>query len=338
VTGRTSIPLRGILSMMGLDGVFVHPAAIVESEDIGEGTRIWAFAHVLPGAKIGKNCNICDHTFIENGVVVGDRVTIKSGVQLWEGVCIEDDVFIGPNATFTNDPFPRSKMRPAEYARTVVRRRASVGANATILPGITVGEEAMVGAGAVVTKDIPAWAIVAGNPARIVGYTSTEKGERRAPVAAPPSAPGVFPTRVRGVSFHRLPLVEDLRGMLTYGEVGRHVPFPIRRYFLVFGVQGEHVRGEHAHRGLHQFLICVRGVCHCVADDGKHREEFVLDRPELGLYIPPLVWCLQYKYSPDAMLLVLASDYYDAADYIRNYDDFLKEVTLRAESTSGDPA
>src|SRR5262252_8954396 len=127
---------------------YTHPRALVESDKIGDRTRIWAFAHVLSGARIGADCNICDHTFIENDVVVGDRVTLKSGVQLWDGVTLEDDVFIGPNATFTNDRMPRSKKYPEVFLRTLVRRGASVGANATIFP-VTIGENAMVGAGAV---------------------------------------------------------------------------------------------------------------------------------------------------------------------------------------------
>src|SRR5215469_12222781 len=120
-------------------GFFQHPNALVESSRIGAGTRIWAFSHVLPGAVIGADCNICDHVFIENDVIIGDRVTIKCGVQIWDGLRLEDDVFIGPNATFTNDPFPRSKIRPARFERTLIKRGASIGANATILPGITVG-------------------------------------------------------------------------------------------------------------------------------------------------------------------------------------------------------
>src|SRR6187431_1820384 len=139
---------------------FVHPQALCESASIGAHTRVWAFAHVLPGARIGADCNICDHVFIENDVVLGDRVTVKCGVQLWDGLRAGDDVFIGPNATFTNDQFPRSKQRPSEFLRTVVSRKASIGANATILPGVTIGQNAMVGAGAVVTRDVPANAIV----------------------------------------------------------------------------------------------------------------------------------------------------------------------------------
>ena len=146
---------------------FKHPASIVESNQIGARTRIWAFAHVLPGATIGTDCNICDHVFIENDVRIGDRVTVKCGVQLWDGVVLEDDVVVGPNATFTNDPTPRSKRPPLQFLRTVVKAGASVGANATILPGIIIGRYAMVGAGAVVTHNVPENAIVVGNPARI---------------------------------------------------------------------------------------------------------------------------------------------------------------------------
>jgi UDP-2-acetamido-3-amino-2,3-dideoxy-glucuronate N-acetyltransferase len=148
---------------------FVHEKAIVEpGASIGPGTKIWAFAHVLGKAKIGANCNVCDHTFIENDVVIGDNVTIKCGVYLWDGLRIENNVFIGPNATFTNDIAPRSKVYPEKFLSTVVEAGASIGANATILPGITIGKGAMVGAGAVVIKSVPAGAVVVGNPARVI--------------------------------------------------------------------------------------------------------------------------------------------------------------------------
>lgn len=149
---------------------FIHPNGLCETKTVGKNTRIWAFTHILPGAKIGSDCNICDHVFIENDVTVGNRVTVKCGVQLWDGIVVEDDVFIGPNATFTNDIFPRSKVYPEKFLTTKVEKNASIGANATILPGITIGKNAMVGAGSVVVKSVPANAIVVGNPAKIIGY------------------------------------------------------------------------------------------------------------------------------------------------------------------------
>lgn len=145
----------------------IHPLSDVQSSQIGVETNIWQFCVVLPGAKIGDYCNICTGVFIENDVVVGNNVTIKNGVQLWDGVTLEDDVFIGPNATFCNDKHPKSKNAEFKFERTLVKKGASIGANATLLPGITVGENALVGAGSVVTKDVPAGAVVAGNPACI---------------------------------------------------------------------------------------------------------------------------------------------------------------------------
>jgi acetyltransferase-like isoleucine patch superfamily enzyme len=148
--------------------MFIHPSSDVQSKQIGEGTRVWQYVVILPGAVIGRDGNICSHCFIENKVVVGDRVTVKCGVQLWDGVTLEDDVFVGPNATFTNDLNPRSRNASATLLPTLVKKGASIGANATILPGLTIGEGAMVGAGAVVTKDVPPRTLVVGNPARIV--------------------------------------------------------------------------------------------------------------------------------------------------------------------------
>lgn len=307
---------------------FVHAHALCESSEIGAGTRIWAFAHVLSGARIGRDCNICDHVFIENDVVLGDRVTVKSGVQLWNGLRVADDVFIGPNATFSNDKFPRSKNHRAAPEITTLAHGASIGAGAVILPGLKVGARAMVGAGAVVTQDVPAKAIVTGNPARIAGYVDA----RTRPTATTPrQAAGreSGPTSVRGVTIHRLPVAEDLRGRLSAGEVDAHIPFTPRRYFLVFDVPGKHVRGEHAHRRCHQFLVAARGSVALVVDDGTTSEEIALDDPSIGVYIPPMVWGIQYRYSPDALLLVLASDPYDPADYIRDYDEFLRMAKNR---------
>jgi len=291
----------------------------VESGHIGEGTLVWAYAHILPGARIGRDCTICDHTFIENDVIVGDRVTIKCGVQLWDGLRVEDDVFIGPNATFTNDRFPRSKHHLAEYPRTVIKRGASIGANATLAPGIVIGEMAMVGAGAVVTHDAPPHSKLAGNPARIIGYVDATPETPAAHLMA-----DVRDSAALGEAIvFRIPGAKDLRGSLSFGEVHRQVPFEVQRYFLVFDVPSEYVRGEHAHRTLQQFLVCVAGRCNVVIDDGSSRHEVVLDSPAKGVYIPPLVWATQYKFTRGAVLLVLASEYYDASEYIRDYGDFL---------------
>lgn len=154
---------------------FIHPLSDVAESEVGAGTRIWQYAVVFKNAKIGKDCNICAHTLIEGDVVIGNRVTIKSGVFIWDGTRIEDDVFIGPNATFTNDMYPRSKKYPDRFAGIRVCKGASIGANATILPGLVIGQGAMVGAGAVVTKDVPAHATVVGNPARIITTPNQEQ-------------------------------------------------------------------------------------------------------------------------------------------------------------------
>ena len=305
---------------------FQHPNALVETQNIGKGTRVWAFAHVLPDAIIGADCNLCDHIFIENDVIVGDRVTVKSGVQLWDGITLEDDVFVGPNATFTNDPFPRSKKYPEKFPRTVIRKGASIGANATILPGLTIGQYAMVGAGTVVTKDVPPYAIVVGNPARIIGYVDSDRERAASRSSMDQAEVQERAVGVRGVSVVKLPLVVDLRGSLSFAETGQFLPFIPQRYFLVFDVPSREVRGEHAHRTCHQFLVCIKGSCSVMVDDGQHRAEVLLDRPNLGVHVPPMVWATEYKYSADAVLLVLASDVYKAEDYIRDYDLFLKEL------------
>lgn len=147
----------------------IHPTADVQTQAIGAGTQVWQYTVVLAGARIGRDCNLNAHCFVENDVVMGDRVTLKCGVYLWDGMRVGDDVFIGPNATFVNDNHPRSKKYPGEFLPVVIANGVSIGANATVLGGVTIGERAMVGAGAVVTRDVPAGKLVVGNPARVVG-------------------------------------------------------------------------------------------------------------------------------------------------------------------------
>jgi len=153
-------------------GVFVHERALCESDDVGSGTRIWAFAHVMAGARLGRDCKVGDHVFIEAGARIGDRVVIKNGVQVWDRVTIEDDVFVGPNATLTNDLRPRAAFKnpPEAFLPTLLKRGATIGANATLVCGVTIGEQAFVAAGCVVTRDVAAHAVVVGNPARRTGW------------------------------------------------------------------------------------------------------------------------------------------------------------------------
>lgn len=304
----------------------IHPSADVQSISIGQGTRVWQFSVVMPGAKIGQCCNIHSHCVIENDVVLGDRVTVREGARLWDGVRLADDVFVGPNATFANDRF----LERNGELKTVVEAGSSVGSGAVILPGIRIGGNAVVMAGAVVTRSVPPGAIVEGNPASIIGYVGAERSdEAPIPVHARGRPKPLETTLVRGVTLHHFPEIADLRGNLTVGEFEKEIPFTPMRYFMVSGVPSREIRGEHAHRECHQFLICVHGSCAVVADDGMGRVEIVLDASHKGLYLPPMTWGIQYKYSPDAVLLVFASHHYDAADYIRNYTEFLNLVRLK---------
>jgi UDP-2-acetamido-3-amino-2,3-dideoxy-glucuronate N-acetyltransferase len=299
---------------------FVHPQGLCESPHVGAGTRIWAFAHVLPGARIGADCNICDHVFIENDVEVGDRVTVKSGVQLWDGIRLGDDVFVGPNATFTNDKFPRSRRWKTDLPLTRVGDGASIGANATILPGITIGRNAMIGAGSVVTANVPPNAIAYGNPARIRGYVDAPGPA----VSAPAVTGGGEVELVGGARLIRLKTAEDMRGRLVVSELGETLPFAPQRFFVVHAVPSAEVRGEHAHLACEQLLVCLAGSVNVLVDDGTRRVQVTLDDPGLGLYVPAMTWGTQFAYTPDAVLAVLASLPYDPDDYVRDYDQFLR--------------
>lgn len=292
---------------------YVHPQGICESTTVGARTRVWAFSHVLPGAVIGADVNINDHVFVENDVIIGDRVTLKSGVQVWDGIRLGNDVFVGPNATFTNDPFPRSKQYPESFATTIIEDGASIGGGSVILPGVRVGRRAMIGAGAVVTKDVPPYAIVVGNPARIVGYAETSNQ----PVVRVDTTP-----TAAGDGLNRLRTVSDIRGNLLPIDIPGDLPFSPRRVFFVYGVPSKEVRGAHAHRQCEQFLVALHGSVSCIVDDGSSRAELLLDDPSIGLHMPAMTWGTQYKYSADAVLAVFASRPYEEADYIRDYAEF----------------
>lgn len=279
------------------------------------------FSCIDPSASVGIDTRVEERVSIGPGVVIGARCRVSAGAVLRTRVVVGDDVVIGPNAVFVD-----SDAAGAGHAATIVREGASIGANVTVLPGVVIGSNATVGAGAVVTGDVPPNATVVGSPARIVGYRSSSPETAASRFRASSVDDAAFPVAIGRASLMRYPQIDDLRGSLSFGEVPTHLPFAPRRYFLVFDVPSREVRGEHAHRRLHQLLVCVRGECAVAVDDGETRGEVMLDEPRTALHLPPMVWGTQYRYSPDAVLLVLASDGYDEADYIRDYDEFLREI------------
>ncbi len=250
--------------------------------------------------------------------------TMLPGAYIAPHAQVSDDVILGPNAVVL--------ASEDGSAVSVIEGGVVIGANATILPGITVGIGAHVGPGAVVNRSVPPMAIVEGNPARIVGYAdtprtpSTTTGETQPPVRSRTSP-------VRGVKFIPVRSVADLRGRLAAGEFEQDIPFRPRRYFVVYDVPTAETRGAHAHHQCQQFLVAVHGNVKVMADDGIRREEFLLGSPDVGLYLPSLTWAVQYGYSADAVLLVFASDHYDPADYIRDYSEFLRAVGRQRDET-----
>jgi len=287
----------------------IHSTSVCDSTEIGEGVVIGS------------------HSNVEAGTRLGNRVVIKSGVHLFGGIIVEDGVHIGANAAFANERLPGDLSGTAKPI--VLRAGCIIGANATICPGVTIGERAIVDAGAVVTQSVQPHVIVAGNPARVIGFADTPAAQ----VDVPKHSNGrveTIPSKVKGVRALQLPFISDPRGNLTVGEFGRSLPFVPKRYFITFDVPNSSIRGEHAHRVCEQFLICVKGSCAVVVDDGSQREEFALDRPTFGVYVPPMVWATEYKHSQDSTLLVFASHYYDPADYIRNYHEFLQAAKAGA--------
>mgnify|MGYP003949146789 CR=1 FL=1 len=306
----------------------INKTATCLTRCIGKNSTVWQYCVILEQAKIGSNTNICSHCFIENDVVIGDNVTIKNGVFLWDGTTVEDNVFIGPGVTFTNDKYPRSKQWQEQPCKTLIKNGASIGANATILPGLTIGKNAIVGAGAVVINSVPPNAIVAGNPARITGYADSISKDKIASVSVnrediSMKQKKIFSKKIKNIFLMSCEIYNDIRGDLAVSEFNNSLPFIPKRIFHVYNVPSSEVRGEHAHHECHQFLIAIKGAVNVFVDNGKTNDVFVLNSPKIGLYIPPKTWSSQYNYSSDAVLMVLASHHYKDEDYIRDYDDFL---------------
>lgn len=250
------------------------------------------------------------------------RAAIAADAVIGAFVHVPADVIVGAAAVIEDGAsFAAPDGRSIELGA-----RVRIGAGATLCRGIAIGEGAVVHPGAVVTRSVPANAIVEGNPATIINYV--DAGTMAAPVSASTKA-RIERVGVGDVTVHHFPVINDIRGSLTVGEFDREIPFVPLRYFMVFDVPSRETRGEHAHRECHQFLICVRGSCAVLVDDGARRSEVVLDSPAIGIHLPPMTWGTQYKYTRDAVLLVFASHHYDNADYIRNYDAFVGDVAGR---------
>jgi acetyltransferase-like isoleucine patch superfamily enzyme len=316
-------------------GFFVHQNGICESKNVGAGTRISAFAHIFPQARLGRDCNICDHVSIENDVIVGDRVTVASGVQLGDGIRLGNDVFVGPNATFTRDRLPCSKGRPDHVLETIVEDGASIGVNATILSGLRIGTRAMIGAGAVVTRSVPANAVAAGNPAVIIGYLA-DALEPAQPADWSDPTSKTLRMGVADCALWRLRNFEDMRGQLTAIEFDTDLPFVPKRSFIVHSVPSREFRGGHAHIVCALFLVAVHGRVNIVIDDGRRRRDITLEGRSTGLYMSPMVWGIQYKFNPDTVLMVLASHASDPADYVRDYEAFLALVGASPSARGGE--
>jgi acetyltransferase-like isoleucine patch superfamily enzyme/dTDP-4-dehydrorhamnose 3,5-epimerase-like enzyme len=307
-----------------------HPSALVESSKVGPRCTIEPFAHIYEGAIIGSDCFIGSGAVISDNVTLGDRVTVSGGVHLRPGVRIGDDAFIAHGTSFAVARTRQSADAGTNDSPTV-QRGAFIGENATIMPSVNIGAHAIIEPGSVVTRDVPQNAIVSGNPARITGYgNGTQSPPIRSNASLTPEK-SLRDLRVRGAQLLPIPLIVDLRGSLVFGEIDKHLPFKPNRFFVVFDVPGEEVRGEHAHHELHEFLICLKGSISVAMDDGESHDEVRLDDPTIGLHIPPKLWRVHYKYSADAVMLSLCSDIYRADDYIRDYEEFRRIVASSRE-------
>lgn len=278
--------------------------------------------HVMvePGAIIGANCTI------EGRTRIGARTTLAGSVALVGDVDVGADCIIEANVSVTT-----AAASDGPQARPlVIGAKARIGAGAVLSAGVRIGADATVEAGTVVLRDVPAHAVVRGNPGIVVGFHGPAvRAADLIETVADPKVTGVAECGVAGVKIYRFPRVTDPRGSLTFGEFGRNIPFVPKRYFMVFDVPEGELRGGHAHATCEELLLCIGGSVAIVVDDGKVREEIVLDSPDLGLYLPARVWGIQYKYSPDAVLVVLASHYFDPEDYIHTYDDFVADIERR---------
>lgn len=267
----------------------IHPTALCSDAKLAVDVEVGAYSVIEQGGVVEKGARLSHHVCVGAGTRIGEATRIDAGARVGAGCTLEAGVSVGANAVIVDQV------------------RVHVGAR--VLPGTTV------------TMTVPPYAIVEGTEGTISGYV--DAGTDAVPPAVMPQQ-GPQDSRVRGVRVYEMRDIPDLRGALSVGEFGKELPFMPKRYFLVHDVASERIRGEHAHKQCHQFLICTHGACSLIADDGKNRQEFRLDRPNMGVHLPPKIWGIQYKFTRDAVLLVFASEHYDTADYIRNYHEFLE--------------
>lgn len=287
-------------------------------------------AHVHDGAAVAGDATLGDFVVVYPGAEVGPGCHVRGFTQIWSGVRLLGGVEIGPGVTIEAPPV-------GSASDVIVGAGAKIGAGALICRGVRIGQGAEVTAGSVVAQNVPPYAIVAGSPARVVNYVQQAEPEQEVEwhsVATFPKTPSIVRLGVGDVTLHRFKYVRDPRGDLSVGEFQREIPFEPKRYFLVMNVPNDKTRGEHAHYKCHQFLVCVKGSCAVVVDDLKSRCEVRLDAPDQGLYLPPMTWGIQYKYSSDAVMMVFASDYYEAEDYIRDYDEFVAAKRAQEAGTA----
>jgi carbonic anhydrase/acetyltransferase-like protein (isoleucine patch superfamily) len=286
--------------------------------------------YVHDGACVAASAQLGDFVVVYPDAAVGANCRVRGFTQVWAGVKLHDDVELGPGVTF--------EAPAGETSDIVIGAGVCIGAGALICRGVRIGQGAEVVAGAHVAQNVPPYAIVAGAPARVVNYVQQAQSQiqsERHTIASFPGTPSTVRLGVGDVTLHRFKYVRDPRGDLSVGEFEREIPFAPKRYFLVMNVPNDKIRGEHAHYKCHQFLVCVKGSCAVVVDDLTTRVEVRLDAPDQGLYLPPMTWGIQYKYSADAVMMVFASHYYEAEDYIRDYDDY---VAAKSRMTAQDNA
>lgn len=267
-----------------------------------------------PGSEIHATAAIDVHASLGAGVRIGAFVHVPATVTVGDRAIIEDSVCFAAAPDDYDEPL------------TVLREGCRIGAGAVLAAGVTIGAGAVVRPGSVVTMSVPSHAVVDGNPAKVVNYLTTATSSPATDTSQLASAGSAAIEQVSGVKVLQLKSVEDMRGTLTVGEFGAGLPFIPQRVFYVYDAPSSRLRGEHAHYECEQLLVCVKGSLHVLADDGRQRGEVVLDNPAKALYLPPMVWGVQYRPSADALLLVLASHPYDPDDYIRDYDDYLRAL------------